>query len=378
MSGRGGPEEREDGPAAVELVSVTRRYRDVVAVADADLDVAGGELLAVLGPSGSGKTTLLRLVVGLDAPTEGTVRIDGESVTGVPPYERRVGMVFERPTLFPHMTVADNVAFGLEMRGTPDAEIEPRVVDALASLGLSELGHRDPSDLSAEQRQRVALARALAIEPSVLLVDEPDVGVAEPRREAMRETLLDLRGELDAPVVYVTSDREEALSVADRVAVMGDGVVHQVGSPEAVYRRPADAFVADYLGGANLLSGTVEAVGPGGYTVDLEVGETVVLSDATGADANVREGKSVTVLFRPELFYLHPRDYGGDADNRFEGVVADATFVGDRVEYDVDVGGERLLVAQQNLEGNDRYGAGDDVVLTFSRGSPFVVPGGEE
>jgi ABC-type Fe3+/spermidine/putrescine transport system ATPase subunit len=360
----------------VELGGVTKHFRDVRAVSDVDVAVRDGELLAVLGPVGCGKTTLLRLIAGLETPSEGVVRIDGETVTNVPPYERQTGMVFQQCALFPHMTVADNVAFGLEMRGTPDVEIRQRVLDALAAVRLDGQGGRVPSSLTNRERRRAALARALAIEPSVLLVDEPEPGTAESDRAAHQRDLLRVREELDVPVVYVTTEREEALTMGDRIAVMEDGVVRQVAPPEDVYHEPADEFVADFVGGANLLTGTVEAVGPRGYTVDLDFGETIVLSAPREAEANVREGQTVTLLFRPERLYLHPRDDVGDADNRFDGVVVDATFLGSQVEYTVDVGGEQLVVVQQRLEGSDRYGEGDRVAITFGRGSPFAVPGG--
>ena len=359
----------------VELSNLTKRFRDVTAVNDVNLSIKEGELLTLLGPSGCGKTTTLRMIAGFETPSEGTVRIAGETVTDVPAYNRDTGMVFQQYALFPHMTVADNIAFGLEMEGVPDAEISDRVRDALEMVRLEGLGERYPKELSGGQQQRVALARALVIEPSVLLLDEPLSNLDKKLREEMRLEILRLHRELDVTMVYVTHNQEEALTMSDRMAVMNDGEIHQVGTPREVYRRPSDAFVADFIGNANLLAGEVTAEHADGYTVDLDAGPEVTVDTASSGVTSVATGDRVTLLFRPERFRVHPAGTDVAAANVVPGSVEEATFLGSRMDYFVTVGDERLHVVQQNLEDGETFGAGDDVILGFTVDSPFLIPG---
>jgi len=359
----------------VELSGLTKRFRDVTAVEDVDLAIREDELLTLLGPSGCGKTTTLRMIAGFETPSEGVVRITGRDVTNTPPYNRDTGMVFQQYALFPHMSVADNIAFGLEMQGVPDEEIEQRVTDALEMVRLGGRGDRYPKELSGGQQQRIALARALVIEPSVLLLDEPLSNLDKKLREEMRLEILRLHRELDVSMVYVTHNQEEALTMSDRMAVMNDGHIHQVGSPEEVYQEPADEFVADFIGNANLLSGSVSAVDGDHYTVELDVGERVRLHRSTAGAVDVAEGAGVTLLFRPERFAV---DAGADADNTIEGEVRETTYLGSRMDYFVRVDGSDLHVVQQNIAGDRTFDAGDRVTLSFGEATPFAIPRRDE
>ena len=246
-------------PPSVEIREVTKRFGGVTAVDAVSLEVRRGELFSLLGPSGCGKTTLLRLVAGLEAPTAGTIRIEGADVTRVPPHRRPVNMVFQHYALFPHLTVAENVAFGLPYKGMPKARRATRVAEALALVRLQGLEGRRPDQLSGGQRQRVALARALALEPRVLLLDEP-LAALDPRlRKEVQVELKSLQRTLGITFLFVTHDQEEALALSDRIAVMSHGRIEQIGTPAEVFERPATAFVAEFLGAENFF--TTEARG---------------------------------------------------------------------------------------------------------------------
>nr|WP_256490536.1 ABC transporter ATP-binding protein [Haladaptatus sp. AB643] len=361
--------------SVVTLSGVTKQFREVTAVKEIDLSIRDGELLTLLGPSGCGKTTTLRMIAGFEKATDGSIEIDGQPVTGTPPYNRDTGMVFQQYALFPHMTVADNVAFGLEMQGRPANEIDQRVRDVLAMVRLEGLGSRYPSELSGGQQQRVALARALVIEPSVLLLDEPLSNLDKKLREEMQLEILRLHRELDVSMVYVTHNQEEALTISDRMVVMNEGEIHQIGTPEEVYQSPNDEFVADFIGNANLINGTIETVNPDGYAVSLETGDQVHLGQQT-SDVAMKAGQPVTLLFRPERFKIQSSS-GSNGKNSLTGTVVEATYLGSRIEYFVEVGTDRRLhVAQQNLDGGNPHSAGEAIDLSFDRESPFVIPGG--
>jgi putative spermidine/putrescine transport system ATP-binding protein len=241
------------GAGDVELVSVTKRFGDVVAVDNADLTVPSGEFFALLGPSGSGKTTCLRLIAGFERPTSGTVRLAGRDVTDVSPFDRPVNTVFQDYALFPHMTVQENVGYGLMVRKVPRAQRRERVQEALATVRLTGFGQRKPSQLSGGQRQRVALARALVNRPRVLLLDEPLGALDRKLREEMQVELKSLQRQVGITFIFVTHDQDEALTMADRIAVFDAGKVQQVGSPEDIYDRPMTPFVADFIGTSNLI-----------------------------------------------------------------------------------------------------------------------------
>ena len=240
------PESRQ--APAVRLDAVSKRFGDVTAVAGIDLEIADGEFFSMLGPSGSGKTSTLRMIAGFEAPTEGRIRLHGRDVTGVPPFDRDVNTVFQDYALFPHMSVLDNVAYGLRVRGIGRRERNERAMRALASVRLEQLAGRKPSQLSGGQRQRMALARALAVEPKVLLLDEPFGALDAKVRKELREWLRRLHDEVNVTTVFVTHDQEEALEVADEIVVINDGRIEQVGTPDDLYDRPANDFVMSFLG----------------------------------------------------------------------------------------------------------------------------------
>src|SRR5215468_2401205 len=247
--------------ADLALAHLSKRYGDFYAVRDVSLKIADGEFLVLLGPSGCGKTTTLRMIAGFIEPSAGHVALAGQDVTLLPPWKRNAGMVFQSYALFPHMTVAQNIAFGLEMRKLARAEIERRVEEALALVRLSGFGARLPRQLSGGQQQRVALARALAIRPDVLLLDEPLSNLDAKLRQEVRVEIRELQRQLGLTTVMVTHDQEEALTMADRLVVMNEGSVHQVGNQRDLYERPADRFVAGFVGRSTFLAGTVEAPG---------------------------------------------------------------------------------------------------------------------
>ncbi len=245
---------------AVELETVTKRYGDVVAVDSVTLNIAEGEFFSLLGPSGCGKTTTLRLIAGFEMPTSGSVRIRGREMGTTPPFKRPVNTVFQSYALFPHMTVTQNIAFGLEMSKVPRDEIKRRVAEALEMVRLPEMAGRRPRQLSGGQRQRIALARALVNRPQVLLLDEPLGALDLKLRKAMQLELKALQEQVGITFIYVTHDQEEALTMSDRIAVINQGRVYQVGSPLEIYEQPASRFVADFIGETNFLEGRVETV----------------------------------------------------------------------------------------------------------------------
>lgn len=288
----------------LDVDGVQVRYGQAVAVDGVTLSVEPGEILALLGPSGCGKTTLLRTVAGFMRPSAGRVLVDGRAIDHLPPGKRGVGIVFQSYALFPHMTVAENVAYGLEARGRPRAEIVRRVEAALAAVRMDQFGERRPRALSGGQQQRVALARALAIEPSILLLDEPFAALDRALRLDLQMEIKRLQRRFGITAVLVTHDQDEAMSMADRMAVMRGGRVEQVDAPATVYDRPATAFVAGFVGITNLLHGQVEARDGPAYQVHLDVGATVVVESPQGFAARDR----VVLCARPEHLALCPVD----------------------------------------------------------------------
>ncbi|MFW6385012.1 MAG: ABC transporter ATP-binding protein, partial [Halodesulfurarchaeum sp.] len=269
---------------AVRIDRVTKDYGDVVAVDDVSIDVRDGEFLTLLGPSGAGKTTLLHMIAGFVEPTRGDIYIDGEVITDRPPYERNIGMVFQSMALFPHMTVAENIAFPLEMRRYDRARIDDRVEEMLDLIGLPDIGERDVSELSGGQQQRVAVARGLAFEPSLLLLDEPLSSLDKKLREEMRQEVLRIHREADVTTVHVTHNQEEALTMADRIAVIDDGRVAQCSPTRELYASPNSTFVADFIGNTNLLRGRVSGWDGDVCAIDLGSGDVTVRCRTNDAD----------------------------------------------------------------------------------------------
>ncbi len=335
---------------AVELVSVTKRFGEVVAVRDMTLRIPDGEFFSLLGPSGCGKTTTLRMIGGFEMPSRGEIFIGGEPQGYRPPYQRPVNTVFQSYALFPHMTVYENVAFGLEMRGVSREDIRRRVAEALDMVRLAGMERRRPSQLSGGQQQRVALARALINRPKVLLLDEPLGALDLKLRKAMQLELKQLQHRVGITFVYVTHDQEEALTMSDRIAVMNHGLVLQVGTAEEIYEHPNCRFVADFIGETNFLHGTIAGRRQGALEVTLDVGGTVLAQ----AGQDIGRGQPVTLAVRPERVRLSPGLPGGEV-NALSGTVEDVVYTGVATTYWVALGqGERLMVRQQN----EQIGAG--------------------
>jgi len=306
-------EEGVSDSASSELLieGVTKRFGEVVALDGVSLKVARGELLTILGPSGSGKTTLLKVVAGFETPDAGSVRAGDSDITALPPARRDIGMVFQNYALFPHLTVHGNVAFPLEMRNVPRAEIERRVAEALATVELDGYGQRLPRQLSGGQQQRVALARAIVFNPRLLLLDEPFGALDRKLRETMQLEVRRLQRKLGLTTIFITHDQEEALVLSDRIAVMNRGTIQQVATTTEIYERPANDFVADFVGESNLFHGSVSA--PGEVTVD--GGRRIAVPPGTAV------GQRVGLLMRPERF-------ASDGANRFAGAVVESVYLG--------------------------------------------------
>ena len=323
----------------LEVRALVKRYSESAVVGPVSFTVADGEFLSLLGPSGCGKTTTLRCIAGFEAPSAGDVLVDGRSIADRPPHRRDVGLVFQNYALFPHLTVGDNVAFGLRLRRRPATEIARRVHDALSLVDLGGLEARYPRQLSGGQQQRVALARCLALEPSLLLLDEPLSNLDLKLRLQMRTELKKLQRRLGKTTVYVTHDQGEALALSDRIVVMSRGHVEQVGTPREIYESPRTRFVADFIGASNLLAGAVVSAAAGAVTVRAGALE---LSSTDRAPA----GASVTVLIRPERIRLtaDPPRHGDDI-NRLAVRVADVVYLGEDLQVLLDVDGGPTLTA---------------------------------
>jgi spermidine/putrescine transport system ATP-binding protein len=338
---------------AVELDGVTKRFGDFAAVDGVSLRIARGEFFSLLGPSGCGKTTTLRLIAGFEQPTEGAIRLDGEDVARVPPYRRHVNTVFQSYALFDHLDVAENVAFGLRRQKVPKPEITQRVGEALELVSLAHRAKDRPSQLSGGQRQRVALARALVNRPSVLLLDEPLGALDLKLRKQMQVELKRIQREVGITFVYVTHDQEEALAMSDRIAVMSDGEIEQLGEPEEVYERPAKAFVAGFIGISNLLPARVENGG-----VRLSTGALVPAPVPDG----VPEGADVQLSVRPEKLLVEELE---DGMATVEGTIAERVYMGTATQLIVELGPDARLVAlEQNTaraRSDDRWELGDRV-----------------
>jgi spermidine/putrescine transport system ATP-binding protein len=347
----------------VRLESVVKRFDDMVAVSGISLEIPRGSFFALLGPSGCGKTTTLRMIGGFEEPTEGRILLGDEDVVGLPPYKRDVNTVFQSYALFPHMSISDNVAFGLERRKVAKGEIKGRVREILDLVGLGDYGNRKPRQLSGGQQQRVALARALVNHPRVLLLDEPLGALDLKLRKQMQLELKRIQSEVGITFVHVTHDQEEAMTMADTIAVMNRGQIEQLGPPQELYERPATAFVAGFLGASNLLPGTVE----GSDGVRLEDG-TLVRADVSG-----RSG-SVSVGVRPEKISISSAGGPGGGANELEGTVAETAYIGVATEVVVETPLGVVHVFAQNLDSTrDIPAPRSPVTLTWSPDATFVV-----
>ncbi len=368
----------------LQLADVTKRYGEVTAVDDLSFSVGEGEFLTLLGPSGSGKTTTLMLIAGFIAPDRGLVYLDGRDVTNLPEFKRNIGVVFQNYALFPHMTVARNIAFPLRMRHVAKAEIDEKVTRVLTMVGMANYNTRYPRQLSGGQQQRVALARALVFDPPILLMDEPLGSLDRKLRDQMQVEFKRIQRELNVTVVYVTHDQEEALAMSDRIALMHDGRIVQVGTASDLYERPANRFVADFIGEANFIEGEVVERGPGGISIAI-AGERRIRSRADFA-----AGTRVVVAVRPERItpILKTDDIDGGTEdshpyNELSGILIEEVYTGATVKYTVTLDGglADFLIRHQKTSGEDEgmhLGRGDRLILRWLPNDTIVMLADDE
>ncbi len=341
----------------VQLVDLVKRFADVTAVAGINLDMPQGEFFSLLGPSGCGKTTTLRLIAGFERPDEGQILLDGVDMAQTPPHKRQVNTVFQNYALFPHLTVAENVAFGLRYKDVSKVDAKKRVGEALALVRLEGLDKRRPSQLSGGQQQRVALARALILNPAVLLLDEPLGALDAKLRKALQLELKALQEEVGITFVYVTHDQEEALTMSDRLAVMSNGRVEQIGTPSEVYEEPGTAYVADFLGVSNLMDARVDGLdGDGRAKVRLGDFELIAANGDTDAVGDVK------MVIRPERVRIEPQ--GTVGENRVPGMVERVVYVGSIMQVIVHLAPGQTLQAWVQNQGEG---------LPFEQGAPVSV-----
>jgi spermidine/putrescine transport system ATP-binding protein len=347
-------------PADVTIEGVTKRFDDVMAVDDLSLEIERGSFFALLGPSGCGKTTTLRMIGGFEEPTAGMIYLGDTEVSGLPSYKRDVNTVFQSYALFPHLSIFENVAFGLRRKGVGKAETTERVGEALELVDLGGREKRKPSQLSGGQQQRVALARALVNRPRVLLLDEPLGALDLKLRKQMQLELKRIQHEVGITFVHVTHDQEEAMTMADEIAVMDNGHIEQLGSPTELYETPRTTFVAGFLGVSNLITGTAQ-----NGTVETSGGLRLRVRTENGATGPVQIG------VRPEKIHLN-----GSEENKIPGRVLESAYIGVATQYVVDTDVGRLMVFAQNTHGSaEPIGPGSSVTLTFSPESTFVLEG---
>ena len=362
--------------SSIRLSSLTKRFGPLLAVDNLDLELNQGELVAFLGPSGCGKTTTLRMIAGFEQADSGSIYLGGREVSSLPPERRDAGMVFQNYALFPHLTVYENVAFGLQMRKVPKVEIRQRVADILAKVQLTGMEARYPRQLSGGQQQRTALARALVFNPTVLLLDEPLANLDAKLREEMRFYIRNLQQEFGITTVYVTHDQAEALVLADRVAVMRSGVLQQVDVPEEIYLRPRNAWIASFVGIANLIEGTVVDHADGIHVVETNLGHLRSIAGQT-----LPPGTRVNVNVRPESLRLHAGTHdsaAGDpvsAGNRLDAIVEDRAYLGNLADYRVRAGSDLILRVQ--AEPYPVFNIADEVSLSFTPDQAWLIPAEE-
>jgi spermidine/putrescine transport system ATP-binding protein len=350
---------------AVSLQGVSCAFGSTLAVDDLHLELATGEFFSLIGASGCGKSTTLRMIAGLQHPTSGRIVIAGRDVTDVSPERREVNTVFQHYALFPHLDVFENVAFGLRERRMPKREINQRVEAMLALVGLADRGRAKIRELSGGQQQRVALGRSLILEPAVLLLDEPLGALDLKLRRQMQLVLKQVQSRVGITFLYVTHDQEEAFAMSDRVGVMGDGVLAQVGTPQEIYHRPATAFVADFVGASNRLDAEVVAGGGGGYELVLAAdGRRIVAPGCPGLTPGARVG----VIIRPEALTL------GAGEQVLDGTLTDASFLGSQTVYTVDVPGCGSVTVAETRPNPVLPSPGEPVRIAFGGDHAWVVP----
>jgi iron(III) transport system ATP-binding protein len=358
---------REDYLVLDDLVKVFGGARDaVVAVDRVGLKVREGELVTLLGPSGCGKTTTLRMIAGFEFPTSGNIYLDGERMNDVPPNRRPTTMVFQNYALFPHMSVAQNIEYGLRIHRVAGRQIRERLEEVMRLVGLKGLGARSPAQLSGGQQQRVSLARSLIMEPKVLLLDEPLSNLDAKLRESTRIEIRKLQRRVGITSVYVTHDQEEAMTLSDRVVIMHEGRIQQIGTPSEIYAHPGNRFVADFIGKANFLEATVASIdSPASATLDL-YGKKVSVSADTG---NLREGATVVVVARPESVSLEPRTTGG-----LHGIIRESVYLGSEIVYEVKLEDRLITVEVPNPQERTVFETDQEVNVVLKEKSLHILP----
>ncbi len=343
--------------AFVRFEGVQKSYDgETLVVKDLNLDIPKGEFVTMLGPSGSGKTTCLMMLAGFEPATHGEIYLDGQPINNVPPHKREIGMVFQNYALFPHMTVAENLAFPLQVRRMSKADIETKVKRALDMVELGAFGGRRPAQLSGGQQQRVAVARALVFEPDLILMDEPLGALDKQLREQMQYEIKHIHESLEVTVVYVTHDQAEALTMSNRIAVFNDGIIQQISSPDTLYEAPETSFVAHFIGENNKLDGTIQSVGKGTCKVRLDTGETV-----TAKAVNVKEkGSRTSMSLRPERIVINPK--GKSVPNILKGKIQELIYLGDHIRTRMTVAGhDDFIVKIPNTFGHEPLAEGSTV-----------------
>lgn len=354
----------------IELVGVDKHYGDMKVVDSVSASIGAGEFVSLLGPSGSGKTTTLMMVAGFVLPSAGRIVVDGSDVSQVPPRKRGFGMVFQNYSLFPHLNVFDNIAFPLRLRNVPAVEIGERVQKALDLVQLGSFGGRQISQLSGGQQQRIALARAVVFQPSVVLMDEPMGALDKNLRFAMQTEIKEIQQRLGMTVLYVTHDQEEAMNMSDRIVIMNHGRIEQIGAPQSVYDQPESAFVASFLGEANLFPGVVKEIAGAEAVLALDNGAAVRGPVATG----IEKGSRATLFIRPERLHFAAASASSQDRNTIAGTVTRCSFLGSYRRYGVEIApGLHASVDQPNTEAMAMFAPGSRVELQWPTGSGRVI-----
>ncbi len=348
----------------LELIDIYKSFGDVEVLKGVSAKVDPGELLTFVGPSGCGKTTLLRIVGGFTTATSGQVILDGENIDPLPPNMRNTKMVFQSYALFPHMTVAKNIGFGLKLQKWPKTKIDARVEELLSLVHMEGLGDRTIDHISGGQQQRVALARALALEPKVLLLDEPLSNLDANLRVAMREEIRNIQERIGVTTIFVTHDQYEAMSISDRLLVLHDGVIQQIGSPIEIYEKPANEFIASFVGYVNFLEGNVDAIDEekSTYSISTEYGNL----ELDYEQKDVRKGDKILLVIRPETLTLSPSHAKG-MQNTFHGIIESHMYAGSLSKYTVKFGDKEMIVDQYNPKDSVKFRRKDQVEITVPR-----------
>ena len=370
-----------NAPGRLSLVELTKTFSntvsDVTAVDHINLDIRPGEFITLLGPSGCGKTTTLRMIAGFEDATSGQVMLDGENMVVVPPNRRPMSMVFQSYALFPHLSVRENVAYGLRLRKKSAEEIKEEVDIALAAMNLTAMADRAPSQLSGGQQQRVALARAMVVRPKVLLFDEPLSNLDAKLRVKMRVEIRRMQKRLGISSVYVTHDQSEAMAMSDRIVVMNSGRIEQVDTPEEIYLHPASVFVADFVGRANFVPAQAQEVGEDGMAEIEALGQKIRVHSSEGAKEAVREGKETVVLVRPESMRIQPTDEKPATLTGSLGHVVTSIFYGETVEYEIETEFGSLVCVVSDPRAEDLLEEGQYVRLGIEAEKAWLLPSGE-